>query len=347
MTAQLTVQDALIDQVRDDLPKGWFDRFYFNAHGAASGPYLLMGAGVYPGTRVIDGYAMLVTEGRQRNIRFSESYAGPEIPRSVGPFAFETLQEDQVWRMRLGPNPLGIEFDLTWTARAPKWACAPISVEDRRNGTVSRFGHFFQSGRYEGYLLADGLRTDLSGWLGQRDRSTGTRPVSPGQGAHIWLQAQFPGFVIGFIQDLSRENSQILLDGAVIHETGEVDPIVRSDHALAFDEQLELAPGRLELQTASGRRYSLRYDPATNVGGYLSGGGYGGYHGKPAGRHMLAVSDWELPSEAFNCRRLDTPLTDRLVAFQCETGEGNVISGSGIFEFAHSRSPDYTYRPAI
>ena len=347
MTDNYAVQDALIDTVREDLPQGWFDRFYFNLHDTARAPYVLMGAGVYPGTRVIDGYVMVVTDDRQRNIRFSDLYDGPAIPTTVGPFSWQTVEPDRTWRMTMGPNPFGVEFDLTWQARAPRWMCDPIEIEDRRGGLKSRFAHFFQSGRFEGWLRVEGKETDVSGWIGQRDRSTGTRPVSPGQGAHMWVQAQFPDYVIGFIQDVSRENAQILLDGAVMHEDGTVDRIEVSDHAISFDDRLELAPGHFRIRTESGRTYHLQVDPTPCGGGYLSGGGYGGHHGRVQGKDFLSVVDWPLPSEQFNCRTLDVPLTDRLVAYSCREGEGETIPGAGIFEFAHSRSPSYAYKPAV
>ncbi len=347
MNNDLPVQDALIDTVQNDLPEGWFDRFYFNIHDTARAPYVLMGAGVYPGRNVIDGYVIVVTEDRQRSVRFSDVYDGPAIPTAVGPFSWETVEEDRVWRMKMAPNPYGIEFDLTWTARAPRWLCDPIEVQDKRGGQKSRFAHFYQSGRYDGTLQIDGESIDISGWIGQRDRSTGTRPVSPGQGAHMWVQAQFSDYCVGFIQDVGRDNEQLLLDGAVLHEDGTVDEIVSSEHAMSFDEKLELKAAKLRIRTVCGQQYELDVDGSACGGGYLSGGGYGGYHGRAQGNGFQSVCDWPIPSDRFNCSTLDTPLTDRLVSFRCREGDGRTIDGSGIFEFAHTRSKSFTYKPTL
>jgi ABC-type branched-subunit amino acid transport system ATPase component len=132
MTNEHEVNDPIISKVRADVEKGWFDRFYFNLHDKAHGPYVLMGAGVYPGTRVIDGYVLFIDEHRQRSIRFSDIFSGPDIPNKVWPFSWQTLEANRLWRIAMERNPFGIEFDLLWEARAPRWECEPIEVEDRR-----------------------------------------------------------------------------------------------------------------------------------------------------------------------------------------------------------------------
>jgi acyl-coenzyme A thioesterase PaaI-like protein len=74
-------------------------------------------------------------------------------------------------------------------------------------------------------------------------------------------------------------------------------------------------------------------------GGYMSGGGYGVQHGRPMGRGHLEHDVYPLDGSV-SPRILDSALTDRLTAF---TWDG--IPGRGIFEFALTRSPAYTYKP--
>ena len=73
-------------------------------------------------------------------------------------------------------------------------------------------------------------------------------------------------------------------------------------------------------------------------GGFLSGGGYGGWHGK----HLEPVTEherWDLDGSV-TPKALDTPLTDRPATFR----SGDTV-GTGVFEFAHTRSTSYVYEP--
>src|SRR3978361_607874 len=93
----------------------------FNLHPRdAIGPSLIVGAGVYPGTDVVDGFLVAVISERQRNLRFStELSSAPE--RRVGPFSWTVEEPLNRGSLRLGPNPSGVELDAVWTARAPAW----------------------------------------------------------------------------------------------------------------------------------------------------------------------------------------------------------------------------------
>jgi hypothetical protein len=45
---------------------------------------------------------------------------------------------------------------------------------------------------------------------------------------------------------------------------------------------------------------------------------------------------------------LDSALTDRTTLFTLDDGSGaGPVPGTGIFEFARTRSPRYTYRPTL
>jgi hypothetical protein len=73
----------------------------------------------------------------------------------------------------------------------------------------------------------------------------------------------------------------------------------------------------------------------------MSGGGYGGQHGRPMGRGHLEHDVYPLDGSV-SPRVLDSALTDRLTAF---TWDGT--HGSGILEFALTRSPSYTYQRTL
>ena len=164
--------------------------------------------------------------------------------------------------------------------------------------------------------------------------------MSGGQGLHVWFQAQFADRSVGFLYVEDRSHQPLLLEGAVMHTDGTLDPIVGIRHDLHFDDRLDLAGGMVEVRTRSGTNYLIDAD-ASAGGGYMAGAGYGGHHGKVLGRDHLEADVYPLDGSV-SPRSLDSPLTDRLTRFSW-----NGQQGLGIFEFAHSRSKSYTYQPSL
>ncbi|MDN2495393.1 MULTISPECIES: DUF7064 domain-containing protein [Nocardia] len=330
--------DPLVGPEATDLPADFFDRLMFNLHPVdATTPSVIMGFGIYPPKDAVDGYVIVGGEHEQRNLRFS-SRLGATDRDGAGPFRFEMLEPNQLWRLRLGPNEIGTEFDLTWRARTPAWF-GEIAVTNTSAQRTS-FDHLFQSGRYEGTLTIDGRTQSVDGWYGQRDRSRGVRTMAGGQGLHIWYQAQFPDFSVGFLLVETRSHERLLLEGAVMHENGRLDPITDVRHALVFTSDLDLVEGDVHVDTAAGEKYIIHAD-ARAGGGYMAGAGYGGHHGNSSGADEVASERYRLDGSV-SPRSLDSALTDRLCAFTL--GD---VRGAGIFEFALTRSSKYEYRPSL
>ena len=332
-----TFHDALAPPGATVLPPGFFDRFLFNLHPQACAPSVIVGLGVYPAADVVDGFAVAVTETEQRNLRFSTELSATG-EGCAGPLSWRLAEPLRTWHVTLGPNPSGLELDLTWRARTPAWS-GEMTVANA-DGAASSFQHLFQSGRYEGSMRLDGRECRVDGWYGQRDRSRGVRSMSGGQGLHVWFQAQFPDRSIGFVLAQTRDHRQVLLEGAVMHESGGLDPITSVRHDLRFDDELDLSGGTVEIGTRAGATYRVGAD-ASAGGGYMAGAGYDGQHGRPRGRDHLEYDVYPLDGSV-SPRTLGTALTDRLTAF---TWDG--VRGYGIFEFALTRSRSYAYRPTL
>jgi hypothetical protein len=329
--------DELVGPDASGLPDRFFDRFVFNLHPTDSvTPSVLLGFGVYPTVDTADGFVVVSTPTEQRNVRFSTELSATD-GSGAGPFAFRVLEPMQAWHLAVAPNPTGLELDVTWRARTPAWY-GDVAVTNAA-GAASSFEHLFQSGHYEGTLTLDGVEHSVDGWYGQRDRSRGVRTMSGGQGLHIWYQAQFPDRSIGFLLVEGRSGTRLLLEGAVMHTDGQLDPIVDVRHALKFDD-LDLRAGTVQVRTEGGATYSIDTD-ASAGGGLMSGAGYGGHHGKPLGRDHLEYDAYPLDGSVTQ-RTLDSSLTDRLASF---TWDG--VPGLGIFEFALTRSPSYSYLPTL
>jgi hypothetical protein len=331
-------RDELVLVDTPGLPERFFDRFVFNLHGTdALVPSVLVGLGIYPPKDTVDGFAILCTETEQRNIRFGSLLSATD-GRSAGPLRWSVIEPMKTWHLALGPNPTGLEFDVTWRARTPAWF-GEVAVTNQ-GGVSSSFEHLFQSGVYDGTLSIDGVAQEVAGWYGQRDRSRGVRTMSGGQGLHIWYQAQFPDRSIGFLLVENREGGRLLLEGAVMHTDGELDTIVDVRHDLSFDDSLDLRSGTLEVTTKAGLVYLIGTN-ATAGGAFMAGGGYGGHHGRAVERDHLEHDVYPLDGSV-SARTLDSSLTDKLAAFNW-----NGTPGIGIFEFALTRSPSYSYRPTL
>ncbi|CAN5460249.1 hypothetical protein BH11ACT8_BH11ACT8_00880 [soil metagenome] len=322
----------------DGLPERFFDRFVFNVHRPdATTPSILFGLGLHPLKDTVDGFAIVSTATEQRNARYATELSATDWG-TCGPFSYEVVEPNESWHLTLGDNPTGMTFDVTWRARTPAW-WGDVEVTNSSGETTS-FAHLFQSGYADGTLTLDGETSQVEGWYSQRDRSRGVRTMAGGQGLHIWYQAQFPDHCVGFLLVESRDQARLLLEGAVMHTDGALDAIVDVRHDLVFDDQLDLEAGLVEVTTASGAVYPIETD-ASAGGGYMAGGGYGGHHGAALGRDHVEGEVYPLDGTVTQ-RTLDSSLTDRLASFECAG-----VHGSGIFEFALTRSPSYAYRPTL
>lgn len=319
-------------------PPAAFDRFYFNLHGESrSDPFLVLGGGLYPPAQVVDAYVCVVTEEVQRSLRLSDSLHEGERDQ-VGPLRWQIIEPMRAWRLRLGPNPIGLEFDVTWTARTSAYEIQPYEVVDESGS--SWHAHYYQSGVYEGRLAIDGVEAGVSGWYGTRDRSRGHRRVRDRLGMHQWVQMQFEDHCIGFLFNEDRFGRTTHCDGAVMHTDGRNEVIADVTHDLVFGEDLELHGGRLNLRFVDGSERKIDV-VSTGRGIYMSGGGYGGFHGQPQGANHVEHDHWPLDGTR-SPRTLDYPLVDAL----CEYRDGNAV-GQGIFEYGITRSTSYSYRPTI
>lgn len=322
----------------EGLPGKFFDRFVFNLHPTdGSRPSIILGLGLHPLRDTVDGFAQLSTVTEQRNARFSTELSATSWD-TCGPFSYAVVEPNRTWRLELRENPTNMTFDLTWRARTPAW-WGDVEVTNPKGETTS-FAHLFQSGYVHGTLTIDGESQQIDGWYSQRDRSRGVRTMAGGQGLHIWYQAQFPDRSVGFLLVEGRDGSRLLLEGAVMHTDGTLDEITDVKHDLVFDDQLDLKSGLVQVTTTSGEVYPIETD-ASGGGGLMAGAGYGGHHGKALGRDQVEGEVWPLDGTVTQ-RTADSSLTDRLARFSW-----NGVDGSGIFEFALTRSASYQYRPTL
>jgi len=312
-----------------------FDRVYFNLHGRdrADG-FAVLGIGTYPPVNTVDAYLCLV-DGRsaeQRNLRFSTELDASQ--GRVGPLRFHCVTPHKVWRLELGPNAAGVEFDLVWTSRTDVFEIPDYQTADASGS--SRYAHLFQSGTWEGWLQIDGVRRAVDGWWGQRDRSKGARRTHDQLGLHLWLQCQLENECLGVLYNEHRDNRMSHFHGAAMTAGGGLIPIVELRHDLAFDDSFLLQGGTVSLGLADGTRREMTVQ-STGPGIFMEGGGYAGWHGVPRGRDHREHERWPFDGQR-TPRNLRLGITDALCRF-----EVGGATGWGITEYALSRSPTFTY----
>ncbi|HET6509943.1 MAG TPA: hypothetical protein VFG42_24330 [Baekduia sp.] len=326
-------------QVAERSPS-WFDRFYFNLHAPGPGPSLVLGAGRYANAGVMDGYACLVVDGQQRNLRVARRVGPGEAPTSIGPLTWDVLEPLRRWRLVVNGGVEGFSLDVVYTARAQPYLVEPIAVA-HADGPPTEFSHFFQPGRYEGELRVDGVVHDVAGWWGMRDRSWGVRRTQERLGLHLWGGAQLEDRCIAVLYNEGRDGRPVHVDGAVLPEGGGApEPIVAVEHDLRTDARGEFTDGRVRARLATGEAIDVDW-AALAPGIYMAPAGYGGWHGQDRGALHVEHERMAL-GESVVLRDMSLALTDKLCS--CRVGEE---AGTGIFELAISRSRSYTYRPTL
>ena len=100
----------------------FFDRYWFAIYDPeGSEPAINTGMCTYLNMNVVDGYASMIEDGKQYNVRVSDALrptiftADPNVARS-GPLAMTVIEPFRRLRLELAANDSGIAFDMEWKA---------------------------------------------------------------------------------------------------------------------------------------------------------------------------------------------------------------------------------------
>ena len=156
---------------------------------------------------------------------------------------------------------------------------------------------------------------------------------------HLWVQSQFEDLSISVHYNEYRDGRTQHLDGAVLHDDGRATPIVAVEHAFDLDQSREFVAGELRLEDEAGEVYEMTAK-GRHPGLYMAGAGYGGGHGIRPDGPTVASERWPLDG-SLDRGGLPLLLTDKLTDFVA-----GQRTGTGILEFASSRSSSYRYAPS-
>jgi len=158
--------------------RNFYDRYYNMAHDSTGEVMLITGFGQYPNLSVQDAFVLVRRGTEHRVVRASRPLGHDRMDTSVGPFSLEVIEGLKRIRFALAPNEHGVSFDLTFTGTVPPVLEARHYIRQMERITFDT-QRFAQTGFWEGHILVDGARIDVTGpnWRGTRDRSWGVRPV--------------------------------------------------------------------------------------------------------------------------------------------------------------------------
>lgn len=155
--------------------RNFYDRYFFNGYQADGSDFFAIAFGVYPHLNVADAHFSCIRGETQYCIHASRLLDMERMDLQVGPIRIDVIEPLKKLRVIVGPHD-GVSADLTFTGRA-------FPLEEprftRRIGprTFMDYTRLTQNGHWQGFIEVDGVRHDISGAMGTRDRSWGIRPI--------------------------------------------------------------------------------------------------------------------------------------------------------------------------
>jgi len=224
--------------VQDSDPH-WTDRFYFNCHARDGSALLTCGYGVFPNQQMGSGYAKLgLADGRHWDVAASRPVLDDRWNAGAGPLQFTVLEPRKRWRLQLGPNPSGLEYDVEYRARAPIWELETIFGRKKARVIVNQ-QHIQQSADYQGWVRFDNETMSVDGFYGSRDRTWGIRNHTEID-MWIWFAAQFEDRAIAAWVWERKDGTVMYVDGGFCHKDGTISKrLVKMLHEVRFDRDFK------------------------------------------------------------------------------------------------------------
>ena len=216
-----------------------YERMWFTCQDRTGDLLVVTGMGIYPNLGTAEAFAIVNVRGRHTTVRAHRKLGLNRMDMTVGPVGFELVEPFRRWRMRLGENPFGVRFDISWMdTKRPVYRLlgGGSFVGTRPFAGVAGYDGF---GRQSGWVDAFGERFEIvpDGYLGTRDHHWGTHDGVGGP--DLWSGYQHP-----------HSGEWVEFD-----EYG-----VWGDHIL-----YNLGDERRGSETLRGRRHRLRFEPATRL----------------------------------------------------------------------------------
>jgi hypothetical protein len=246
-----------------------YDRFWFN--GYTEDYYFAVGMAVYPNRGIIDGAFSVVHDGVQRSVFASGRIPADRGETRIGPLTIEIVEPLRVTRVRADAADLGIDADVTFTARS-------VALEEPRQTltagtkTVMDSTRMTQWGTWSGRIAVPGRDIALDRVYGTKDRSWGVRPVgaptpaAPGNSLpqifFLWAPINWDDCCTHFLCFERANGDRWVGSQAILDVIGAGDPTWNADerihHLAGATHEVRWAPGLRRSEGATLRL--LNYD---------------------------------------------------------------------------------------
>lgn len=252
----------------------WGDRCYHLLH--VGGLTINAGRQLYANDHRRYAFLGVASADTQVCIRANAGFEPGDDPNeaTIGPVTIEVLEPLRKIRIAVDEAEAGVVANLTFTARFPAVATDPHVVR-RDDVVVTDYMNFFQSGRYDGTVVLDGVAHDVHDRAGFRDRGWGLRKHegAPRRGFVASLFCELPDAALYLILYETASGERVFTNGWWLDESGVRDTVVEARHDLDLDLDGTLVTGgRYDITFASGARRAVQVDVVTR--NYLAGIGY-------------------------------------------------------------------------
>jgi hypothetical protein len=261
--------------------RNFYDRYYFNIHGAAGVHgsddelFAVIGVGQYPNLSVADAFVSVLWGDDHRVVRSSRTLGADRMDTSVGPIRVEVKKGLEQVRVVVEPSEWGVELDAVYDGFSE--AHLESRHFDRQfSRVIFDSTRFAQVGSWNGTLRVGDreLRLSPERHWGTRDRSWGVRPVgepeAPGiratetESGFFWIYApvRFEDHaMVTIIQE--RPSGERIMQGAHrvprLGSGAAVEWLGRPEHELRF------TPGTRSVTGATLRYFGARGEQSAEV----------------------------------------------------------------------------------
>ena len=190
---------------------------------------------MYPNTQHAHAYAKLsLADGRHWEIDGARKVTTDRADLHAGPIRITCIEPLKKWKLELGPNDSGLEWELYFDARAPLWQLDPLTLRSRGR-TLADMQHIKQPGDYSGWIKLDGEEIPFDLLIGGRDRSIGIRD-NLNIDFWVWYEAVFEDRAIeAWVLEDTFGNTSYVDGGITFNDGRQSKRFVRFQHDVTFD----------------------------------------------------------------------------------------------------------------
>lgn len=284
--------------------RNFYDRYFFNGQTADGSLFFAAAMGIYPHLNIIDAAFSVLHAGKQNSVFASRILHSERMDTQVAPITVEVVEPLHKLHLSVEPNDSGLAANLLFTGRA-----APIEEPRfiRRIGprTFMDVTRMTQGGVWSGNVTVDGVRHDVSGSFGTRDRSWGVRPIgSPDaqppapmpvpQFYWLWSPLNFDDHLLFFHTNDEVDGSPWNRSALLVPLDGSAPVKLASPAA-----SLSFKPGTRHATSAILEGGGIRVDLAVGSTFFMHGIGYGHLtraHGTFHGEHSVHTESHDVTS---------------------------------------------------